>query len=62
MARKDERYKALRAFIIFTVGTAVFVHEAFVAEVIRIELVVASLAMMGLPATLKLDEYRRSGE
>jgi len=61
-AERKERNRAIRAFIIFTLGAAAFIHEAFIVSTIRIEVIVASLAMMGLPAALKLDEIRRSGE
>lgn len=60
---KDERaelYKSMRSFIIFSLGMAAFIHEAFFVSLARVEVVVASLAMMGLPAALRLDESRRA--
>lgn len=62
--RKDrkDRTKSMRAAVFFVLGFAVFINEAFIRSEVRIELVAASLALMGLPAVLKLDETRRNGE
>lgn len=61
-AERKDRLKSARAFVFFVLGFAVFVNEAFFVAEIRIELIAASLALMGLPAVLKLDDTRRNGE
>lgn len=59
---KKDRLKSIRALVFFVLGLAVFINEAFIVDTIQIELVAASLALMGLPAVLKADEVRRNGE
>lgn len=54
--------KSLRSLVFFILGLLVFINEAFIVDEIQIELVAASLALMGLPAVLKADEVRRNGE
>lgn len=56
-----ERIKSIRSLIFFILGLVAFIHEAFFVPEIRIEIVAASLALMGLPAVLKADEVRRNG-
>ena len=56
-----DNVKSIRALVFFILGLVVFVHEAFFTAEIRIELVAASLALMGLPAVFKADEVRRNG-
>lgn len=60
--RNKDRLKAARSLVFFILGFVVFIHEAFYVEEISIELIAASLALMGLPAVLKADEVRRNGE
>ncbi len=60
-AQHKDHVKSIRALIFFVLGLGVFIHEAFFTAEIRIELVAASLALMGLPAVLKADEVRRNG-
>lgn len=57
-----DRVKSIRALVFFVLGLVVFIHEAFFVSEIRIELIAASLALMGLPAVLKADEVRRNGD
>jgi hypothetical protein len=61
-AQRHDAVKAIRSLVFFLLGFAVFIHEAFFVKEIRIELIAASLALMGLPAVLKADEVRRNGE
>ena len=58
--RKDA-IRSIRALVFFLLGLVVFINEAFFVAEIRIELIAASLALMGLPAVLKADEVRRNG-
>ena len=60
-ATHKDHLKSVRALIFFILGLAVFLNEAFFVTDIRIELIAASLALMGLPAVLKADEVRRNG-
>jgi len=61
-ASRRDSIKSLRSLVFFALGFAGFINEAFIVEEIRIELIAASLALMGLPAVLKADEVRRNGD
>lgn len=60
--QRKNRIKALRSLVFFVLGLVVFINEAFIVDEIQIELVAASLALMGLPAVMKADEVRRNGD
>ena len=60
-ANHKDHLKSVRSLVFFVLGFAVFINEAFFAQDIRIELIAASLALMGLPAVMKADEVRRNG-
>lgn len=58
---KKDRLKSIRALVFFVLGLAVFINEAFIVDNTQIDLIAASLALMGLPAVFKADEVRRNG-
>jgi len=60
-AQRKDAAKSLRALVLFLLGFVGFINEAFIVDELRIELLAASLALMGLPAVLKADEVRRNG-
>jgi hypothetical protein len=59
--KRKDAVKSIRSLVFFILGLGVFINEAFIVDDIKIELIAASLALMGLPAVLKADEVRRNG-
>jgi hypothetical protein len=59
--KHKDAVKSIRSLVFFILGLGVFINEAFIVDDIKIELIAASLALMGLPAVLKADEVRRNG-
>jgi len=51
--------KALRDGLIFSAGLAGFAHEVVLGTSERPFLLIMCAAMMGLPALVRLDEWRR---
>lgn len=54
--------KALRDVAIFVGGAVGFVHEVFFTTADRPFILILSASMMGLPAAIRLDEFRRTGK